>query len=113
ARSDDVAKNTDAGLSFTVPADGTYQLVVSDMARKSGSLASIYRLVVRQPTADFTLQLPAQRISVPIGGKFDLAVKAIRTGNFKGPIALTITGLPAGISAGDKLTIPADKSDLV
>src|SRR5262249_46650212 len=65
------------------------------------------------PTADFTLQLSVQRVSVPIGGKFDLAVKAIRQGSFKGPIALTVKGLPAGISVPANLAIPADKTDLV
>ena len=37
ARNDDLPGTTDAGLDFTVPADGTYQIVVSDMAGKSGS----------------------------------------------------------------------------
>ncbi len=48
ARNDDLPGTTDAGLEFTVPADGTYQIVVSDMAGKSGSRAAIYRLVVQQ-----------------------------------------------------------------
>src|SRR5207302_4039060 len=57
ARNDDLPGTTDAGLAFTVPADGTYTLVVSDMAGKCGSRAAIYRLVVRQPASDFALQL--------------------------------------------------------
>jgi hypothetical protein len=113
ARSDDLPETTDAGLEFTVPADGMYQIVVSDMAGKSGTRAAIYRLVVRQPESDFALQLAGQRVSVPIGGKFDLAVKAMRKGACKGPIALTVTGLPAGISVPPNLTIPADKNDLM
>ena len=112
-RNDDLPETTDAGLDFTVPADGTYQIVVSDTSGKSGSRAAMYHLVVRQPAADFALQLPVQRISVPIGGKFDLAVKAMRTGSFKGPIALTVKGLPAGVSVPAHLVIPADKSDFV
>jgi hypothetical protein len=113
ARNDDLPGTTDAGLEFTVPADGTYRIVVSDMAGKSGSRAAIYRLVVRPAASDFALQLPAQRISVPLGGKFDLPVKAVRTGGFQGSIALTVSGLPGGVSVPTNLVIPAGKTDLV
>lgn len=113
AKNDDLPGTTDAGLDFTVPADGTYQVVVSDMAGKSGSPAAVYRLTVRQAAADFALQLPVQRIGVPIAGKFDLAVKALRAGGFQEPIHLAIIGLPAGVSAPANLVIPKDKTDLV
>jgi hypothetical protein len=113
ARNDDLPETTDAGLDFTVPADGTYQIVVSDMAGKSGSRSAIYRLVVRQPVSDFALHLTAQRVSVPLGGKFDLAVKAVRKGGFKGPIALSVRGLPAGITVPPNLVIAPDKADLI
>jgi hypothetical protein len=110
ARNDDLPGTTDAGLDFKVPADGAYQIVVSDTAGKSGSRAAVYRLVVRRPPSDFGLQLAAQRVSVPLGGSFDLAVQAIRTGGFHGPIALIVKGLPAGISVPANLVIPADKT---
>jgi hypothetical protein len=110
ARNDDLPGTTDAGLDFTVPADGTYQLVICDMAGKSGSRAAIYRLVVRRPRADFTLQLASPRVSVQLGGKFDLPVQVIRTGGFNGPIALSVKGLPAGVSVPDKLVVPGDKA---
>jgi hypothetical protein len=113
ARNDDLPGTTDAGLDFKVPADGAYQIGVSDTAGKSGSRAAIYRLVVRQPPSDFALQLAVQRASVSLGGKFDLAVQAIRTGGFQGPIALTVKGLPTGISAPANLVIPADKTAVV
>jgi hypothetical protein len=112
ARNDDLPGTTDAGLDFTVPADGTYQIVVSDVAGKSGSRSALYRLVVRRPAADFSLQLAVQRASVPLGGKFDLVVKALRLGDFKGPIALTVRGLPEGVSAGPSLVIPAGSASL-
>jgi hypothetical protein len=120
ARNDDLPGTTDAGLDFTVPADGAYQIAVSDMAGKSGSPAAIYRLVVRQPPSDFTLQLASQRGRVPLGGKFDLTVQAIRTGGFQGPIALNVKGLPPGVSVQEDparsrsgLVIPADKTTVV
>jgi hypothetical protein len=111
-RNDDLPGTTDAGLDFTVPLDGLYQIVVRDVAGKGGKRSSIYRLVVRKPAADFALQAPAHRVSVPLGGKFDFAVKAIRYGGFTGPIALTISGLPAGVTAPANPIIPAGKNEV-
>jgi hypothetical protein len=113
ARNDDLPGTTDAGLDFTVPADGTYRIVVNDMAGKSGTLAAIYRLVVERPASDFTLQLTADRFRVPIGGKLDLPLKAVRKGGFQGPIAVAVTGLPAGVTVPAALVIPAGKNDLI
>jgi hypothetical protein len=112
AKSDDLPETTDAGLDFTVPADGTYQVVVGDMAGKSGSPTAVYRLVVQKPAADFTLQVSAQRMSVPVGGKFDLTVKAVRKGGFAEPIRLIVNHLPEGVGVPADLVIPAGKSDL-
>ena len=58
-------------------------------AQKSGNRSAIYRLLVRQRVNDFDLDLPAPRVSVPLGGKFDLPVKVVRRGGFHGPVALT------------------------
>ena len=113
ARNDDLPETTDAGLEFTVPADGVYQIVVSDTAGKSGSPSAIYRLVVSQPSSDFALQLAAQRVSVPLGGKFDLTVNAVRKGGFKTSIVLAVRGLPASVSVPANLVIPADKPSVV
>jgi hypothetical protein len=113
ARNDDLPGTTDAGLEFKVPVDGTYQIVVSDMAGKSGSRAAIYRLAVRQPTPDFAVQLAVDRLSVPIGGQANLSVSAVRTGGFKGPIALAIKGLPPGVTAPPNLVIPANQPAFV
>jgi len=113
ARCDDLPETTDAGLDFSVPADGTYHVVVADMAGKSGSRAAIYRLVVRQPPRDFVLQLATQRVHVPLGGKVDLGVKAVRGGGFQGPIALTVSGLPEGIRAPAQLILPAGQNDVI
>jgi hypothetical protein len=113
ARNDDLPETTDAGLEFVVPADGPYRIAVSDSAGKSGSRSAIYHLTVRPVANDFALQLALQRVSVPIGGKFDLAVKAVRKGDCKGPINLTVKGLPAGVSVAPNLVIPADKVDFV
>src|SRR5205823_5517088 len=76
ARNDDLPGTTDAGLAFTVPADGAYQLVVADMAGTGGSRAAIYRLAVRPPLDDFSLTTVSQRFNVHVGQKATLSVKA-------------------------------------
>jgi hypothetical protein len=113
ARNDDLPGTTDAGLEFIVPADGTYQIAVSDMAGKSGSRAAIYRLAVRRPTPDFAVQVAVDRLSVPVGGQANLGVTAVRTGAFKGPIHLTVKGLPPGVTAPPNLVIPANQPAFV
>ena len=113
ARNEDLPDTTDAGLDFTVPADGTYSVVVSDSSGKGGTPRALYRLLARPQTSDFSLEIASPRLSVPIGGKVDLAVKAIRTGGFKEPITLTVKGLPSGVTVPPNLVLPGDKSDLV
>ena len=105
AKNDDLPETTDAGLDFIVPADGTYQIVVSDTAGRTG----IYRLALHEAAPGFTLQTALQRINIPLGGKLDLAVTAIRKGGFKGPIELTVTGLPEGVSIASDAVIAKDK----
>ena len=113
AHNDDLPETTDAGLEFTVPADGTYRIVVSDTAGKSGTRSAIYRLVVRPAVSDFSLQIVAPRTGVPIGDRGSLAVKAIRKGGFKGPINLTVSGLPDGFHVHPVQVIAADKTDAI
>jgi hypothetical protein len=113
AMNDDLPGTTDAGLEFTLPADGTYQVAVSDAAGTAPSRAAIARLSVRTPADGFTLSVANQKVPAVLGAKTTLAVKATRTGTFKGPITLTLAGLPAGLTAAPTpLVIPADKPEL-
>jgi lysophospholipase L1-like esterase len=111
-RADDLPGTTDVALDWIAPADGTYQVAVSDLAGTAGTRAAVYRLTVRPTADDFVLQTPAQRVGLNIGQKLPLVVKAIRTGNFKGPITLSVTGLPPGVKVPANLVIPADKPEL-
>jgi len=111
ARNDDLPGTTDAGLIFTLPLDGAYTLIVSDQSGKAGNRAATFRLTAEKPTPGFTLQTVA-RLNVPVGEKAELQVTAKRTGGFKGPIPLTVAGLPEGVSVPAGLVIPADKPEL-
>jgi hypothetical protein len=111
ARNDDLPGTTDAGLTFAVPADGTYSIVASDVSGKAGTRSAVYRLAVQKASRDFALTTVA-RLNVPLGGTADLIVKADRKGGFKELITLTLAGLPEGITAPANLVIPADKPEL-
>jgi hypothetical protein len=111
ARCDDLPGTTDAGLEWVAPADGPYQVAVADLAGTAGNRAAVYRLTVQPLQDDFVLQTPAQRMGIHIGQKAPLLVKAIRSGNFKGPIALSVTGLPPGVHVPPNLVIPADEAE--
>ena len=111
ATTDDVPGTIDPELLFAVPADGMYRIVVTDRSGKSGSKAANYRLSVEPPRDDVTLTMPAI-LSIPLGTPGKLAIKAVRTGGFKGPIPLAFDRLPVGVTAPADLVIPADKTDL-
>lgn len=110
-RSDDLPGTTDAGLEFVVPADGSYALIVSDSSGKSGNRAATYRLVVRHAEPGFTLSGP-EFVNVPLGGRTQLAITAIRAAGFKDPINVRIDGLPEGVSTSEETIIAAGKNDV-
>ncbi len=111
ATNDDAPGTTDSELTATVPADGAYRLVVSDRSGKGGTKAANYRLSLNSPKDDVELSLPAQ-LSIVLGSPAKLALKATRKGGFKGPIPVTLTGLPAGVTAPENLVIAEGKADL-
>lgn len=111
ARSDDLPGTTDAALTFTVPADGAYTLVVSDLSGKAGTRAAVYRLVVEPEDpegaiVDFTLDAP-RLLNLPIGGKAELQVTATRRRGFEDAIAIAVEGLPPGVTVPADLAVPA------
>ena len=111
-RIDDLPGTTDAGFSFTLPTDGTFTVVVSDLSGNTGTRAAIYRLTVTPVgTPDFSLTTVA-RLNVLLGGTSDLIVKVVRKGGMKLPITLTLTGLPEGVTAPPNLVIPATAAEL-
>ena len=114
ARSDDLASGQpDSKLTFTPPADGTYQAQLHERFAVRGGPAFAYRLVagpVVEQAKDFQLVLTADTLSVNRGteGKFKVTVQ--RKGGFAEEIQLAVEGLPGGIElTGDK--IPKDKNE--
>src|SRR5207244_4504454 len=58
---------------------------------------------------DFRLRVGADALTVPRGGQAKLTVQADRAGGFAGPIALTLDGLPPGVTVKGAL-IPAKQN---
>ncbi len=111
AENDDLPGTHDAGLDFTVPADGNYRCVVRDISGRPRSAASVFRLSIDRQQPGFRLTVP-QQLKVPIGGKTQLAVKAVRLAGFTDEILIRVDGLPDRVTVPPELKIPAKKNDL-
>lgn len=111
AKNDDLPGTTDAGLEYTVPADGEYVLAVADLSGKRSAMPGLYRLAVERSAPDFRLEA-AQQLGVPLGAGTDLVVKGIRRGGFKGPITLAVTGLPEGVTVPAEIKIPENAAEV-
>jgi hypothetical protein len=99
ARAESTAPALDPLLRFTAPADGSYFVRVADQFHSRGGPEYAYRLrMAHPPTPVFRLQLAADGVTIPRGGQAKLKVQAERVGGSAEPIALTVEGLPAGVS---------------
>ena len=88
----------DSRLFFDPPADGTYQVRVTD-ARGAGGPSHAYRVTVRPPRPDFSVTFTPTAPSVWRGGAVPVSVTATRLDGFDGPIRVKLDGLPPGFHA--------------
>jgi hypothetical protein len=95
----------DSLVDFTAPADGDYILRLSDVRGAGGDLHA-YRLNLREPRPDFRLSVAPRNLNVPRGGVVPLTVTAFRLDGYDGPIEVSLSDLPPGLSA-TKNTIAA------
>jgi len=116
----------DPALRFTAPADGTYRIVVRDLnGGSSADPGNVYRLVLRPARPDFRLLAVLEspfdddpnkpRRWNPVlrqGGTVPLRVAAHRAEGFRGPIELTVDGLPPGVSC-PPVTMASDRNEAV
>ena len=108
---DDVPGSTDPELTFTVPEDGIYRIVLADRSGHSGNRGASYRLSIDRPQEDFKATVP-DLLSVLTGASTKVSITVVRRGGFQGPINLAIEGLPVGITVPANLVIPENKNDL-
>jgi hypothetical protein len=102
----------DANLRWSAPADGTYQILLADVASSSrGDARLTYRLTIRRDRPDFRLFLVPTAINaldattVRKGGRAGAVVLAWRIDGFVGPILVRAEGLPPGVRC-DPVVIP-------
>jgi WD40 repeat protein len=99
---------TDSRLVFDPPADGEYQVRIGD-ARGQASLAHAYRLTIRPPRPDFSVNFNPTAPKVGKGAAVSINVTAERLDEFDGEIKLELLGLPPGFSA-PATSIPAGEN---
>ncbi len=98
----------DSRLVFDPPADGVYQVRISD-ARGQGSPRHAYQLTVRPPRPDFHISFSPSAPAVSKGGAVALQINADRRDEFDGPIEVRLENLPPGFHA-PATTIPAHEN---
>lgn len=108
-RVDDADKQTDAELTYTVPADGEYRIAVSDLYRHFGP-RFVYRLRATALMADFRLSADAQAFTLKPGAPLEIPIKIDRRQNFSGEIAFKVEGLPPGVLLAPAKSLPGDGS---
>jgi hypothetical protein len=102
----------DSRLTFDPPADGDYQMRVSD-ARSQGGPGYGYRLTVRPPRPDFRVSLSPAAPAVWKGGAVPVNVNVERLDGFDGKIDVRLDNLPPGFSAPASNILPADNGTTI
>lgn len=93
----------DAGegsVTNTIPADGTYFLVVDELIRRGGPQHA-YRIEAELLMPGFTLDTDVDKVEATPGGSFTVKVNGTRR-DYPGPITLAVTGLD-GVTLADEV----------
>ncbi len=98
---------TDPRLAWTAPADGNFIVAVSDMYGQ-GSADHVYRLATAPAPPHFTATLPTHAFFVENGKTNEIKVTVTRVEGFKEKLALSVKGLPEGVTA--RPVVVPDKS---
>jgi hypothetical protein len=97
---------SDSRLFFTVPAEGSYLVRVTDTRGHQGQRFA-YRLSVREARPDFKVTLGGANPGINAGGGKEFSVNVDRMDGFDEDVSVNITGLPPGFSALAPLIIQA------
>ena len=97
--------------TFAVPADGIYIVQMKDYRPEVGGAEFAYRLRISKPQSPgFRLRLPSDSVTVFRAAEAKFKVTVQRLAGFGGEIALSVNGLPKGVTVSGT-TIPAGKKD--
>ena len=97
---------SDPKLGWNAPNDGTFVVAVSDMYGSGGD-AFFYRLEHVAPPPHFTATIPTHAYFLENGKTNEIKVTVTRVEGFKDKLAVSVKGLPDGVTA--KLPEPTDK----
>ena len=84
--------------NWRAPADGTYAIEIRDLLQRGGP-AYVYFLEITQPEPEFHLFLDTDKTELSPGTSGVVFVNSVRKNGFDGAIALSIAGLPDGVTA--------------
>lgn len=105
----------DRKTTWKAPADGNYLLRVNHANKHEGDARFYYRVVMRNPKADFQLiALPASAtgptgVTLLKGGRTAISVLLNKIDSFDQPVLVSATNLPAGVKCYPAL-IPAGQN---
>ncbi|MDF1861064.1 MAG: hypothetical protein P1U87_12680 [Verrucomicrobiales bacterium] len=94
----------DSRVTFTAPADGTYELRLRDI-RGFGGEGFTYSVVARKPKPDFSISIAGKDAKISPGSGRELMFTAKRVDGFSGPIQIKIDGLPDELTGLPSVTI--------
>jgi hypothetical protein len=113
ARNDDadfpgVADNKDSRIFHTFAEDGRYQVEIRNLVRVTGEDFP-YQLLVYPPVPHANLMLSSDQPYVDADGDGAIGINVERLFGFDGPVELSVSGLPDGVTAGATV-IPAGET---
>ena len=88
----------DPQLDFTPPADGTYRVLVRDLAGRGG-VRMVYRLAIEPVQPDFSLSLAADSFVLEKDKPLEIPINVTVAGGLREAIEIRAIGLPPGITA--------------
>jgi hypothetical protein len=95
--------------NWRAPADGTFAIEVRDLLRHGGP-AYVYFLKIARAQPEFELTLDTAKTELAPGTRAVIFVRCLRKNGFDGRIAISVDGLPTGVTAFCG-SIPANHRD--
>ncbi len=101
ATNDDEGGSTEARLSWTVPADGTYTAAVGDLTQRGGR-DFYYRLLITPAVPAVSAATASHSVKVEAGKAAELKIAVTLTNGFAPKLKLAAKNLPAGVTVEEK-----------
>ena len=98
ARDDDSGGSQDPQLVWTAPTAGPYVVAVSDLSQKGGS-DFVYWLEMKPLVPDFKVSIDNHAYRIEAGKTNEIKLTVTRLHGHKASLAVTLAGLPEGVTA--------------